>query len=118
LFATEQNRDSPYPPACQKTRSIPGSLLPQWRILALTPASPKAKNKGIAPLEIFMTALHHETPLLCWICGHPAKLETCKIDEYGLPVHESCQALKLSLHNEASRKPGSFTDDPVRRKAS
>jgi hypothetical protein len=65
-----------------------------------------------------MNDVHHETPLLCWICGRPAKLETCKIDEYGLPVHESCQALKLSLHHEASRKPGTFTDKSEHPKAS
>jgi hypothetical protein len=33
-------------------------------------------------------------------------------------VHEGCQTLKLSLHHEATRKPGSLTDGPVRPKAS
>ncbi|HEY1659460.1 MAG TPA: hypothetical protein VGG14_13995 [Candidatus Sulfotelmatobacter sp.] len=65
-----------------------------------------------------MTFVPDEPPLRCWICGRPAKLETCKIDEYGLPVHEGCQTLKLSLHHEATRKPGSLTDGPVRPKAS
>ncbi len=56
-----------------------------------------------------MTAVNDVPPVLCWICGHPASLETCKIDEYGLAVHEQCQALKLSLHNEPSRRPSGST---------
>jgi hypothetical protein len=38
-------------------------------------------------------------PRKCWICGRPVSLEECKVDEHGLPVHEECHALKLSLHN-------------------
>jgi hypothetical protein len=34
---------------------------------------------------------------ICSICGKPTPLETCEIDEKGLPVHETCYTLKLSL---------------------
>jgi len=34
--------------------------------------------------------------ILCGICGHPVALETCKIDEQGLPIHESCYAAKMT----------------------
>jgi hypothetical protein len=34
---------------------------------------------------------------ICWICGAEISLESCKVDEHGLPVHETCQTLKLSL---------------------
>jgi hypothetical protein len=36
---------------------------------------------------------------ICWICGAKTTLENCKVDEYGLPVHDECQALRLSLQN-------------------
>jgi hypothetical protein len=42
---------------------------------------------------------NQKTLRICWICGNPTPLETCKIDEHGLPVHEACHTLKLSLQN-------------------
>jgi hypothetical protein len=36
---------------------------------------------------------------ICWICGTEVDLETCKVDEHGLPVHEACQTLKLSMQD-------------------
>ena len=33
-----------------------------------------------------------EKPLLCSICFQPVELKTCKIDEDGRAVHESCYA--------------------------
>ena len=33
----------------------------------------------------------------CWICGKPAPLESCKIDEHGLAVHENCYVTRLAL---------------------
>lgn len=33
----------------------------------------------------------------CWICGKGTDLRTCKIDEYGMVVHENCYATKLAL---------------------
>jgi|HubBroStandDraft_6_1064221.scaffolds.fasta_scaffold69989_2 hypothetical protein len=35
----------------------------------------------------------------CWICGRVVALETCKIDEHGLAVHESCYVTKIALQN-------------------
>jgi hypothetical protein len=43
-----------------------------------------------------MTPLLRATPT-CWICGKPVQLESCKIDEHGLPVHEDCYIAKLAL---------------------
>jgi hypothetical protein len=43
----------------------------------------------------------HKTHRSCWICGRPVSLETCKIDEHGLPVHEGCHTLKLGLQNRS-----------------
>jgi hypothetical protein len=36
----------------------------------------------------------------CWICGRAVRLEECKVDEYGLAVHEECQTLKLALRDQ------------------
>ena len=33
----------------------------------------------------------------CWICGKDLLLEHCKSDEYGLRVHESCDARRTIL---------------------
>ena len=33
----------------------------------------------------------------CWICGKDSFLEHCKTDEYGLRVHESCDARRKML---------------------
>ena len=33
----------------------------------------------------------------CWICGKEFCLEHCKTDEYGLRVHESCDARRTML---------------------
>jgi len=38
----------------------------------------------------------------CWICGKPIRLEDCKIDEHGMPVHEACYVAKL-LRKKVSR---------------
>jgi hypothetical protein len=46
---------------------------------------------------------------ICWICGGEVSLESCKVDEHGLPVHESCQTLKLSLRTENFLKRTSAT---------
>jgi hypothetical protein len=55
----------------------------------------------------------------CWICGRAVHLEDCKVDEYGLPVHEECQALKLALRNPESstnfRAPNVSIRRPTRR---
>ena len=31
----------------------------------------------------------------CWICGTAVKLEDCKVDEHGLPVHDNCYVAKV-----------------------
>jgi hypothetical protein len=45
------------------------------------------------------------SPLLssvrCWICDHECQLESRTIDEYGLPVHKKCHAIKLALDRAA-----------------
>jgi hypothetical protein len=51
----------------------------------------------------------------CSICGSPASLEDCKIDEHGLPVHESCQVIKLLPQSETP-SPFTFPKKPVRLK--
>ena len=41
------------------------------------------------------------TPLrnFCWIRGRVVPLETCKIDEHGLPAHENCYVARIALQN-------------------
>lgn len=39
----------------------------------------------------------------CWICGNDVVLERCATDEYGLPVHDQCYALKSALATESLR---------------
>jgi hypothetical protein len=41
----------------------------------------------------------------CWICGKPCRLEDCKIDEQGLPVHEECYVAKLVLKKKVAGPP-------------
>lgn len=41
-------------------------------------------------------------PRTCWICGKAVKLENCKVDEYGLPVHEDCYVAKLTQNRHLS----------------
>lgn len=37
-----------------------------------------------------------KTPIhTCWICGKEVRLEQCKIDESGLPVHEPCYVVRV-----------------------
>jgi hypothetical protein len=58
-----------------------------------------------------MTLPSKELPRICWICGKLTSLESCKVDEHGLPVHEACQTLKLSLHDATIHDP----DIPTRK---
>jgi hypothetical protein len=46
-------------------------------------------------------------PQTCWICSKILKLETCKIDENGHPVHEVCYVAKvaLKLHSDPLPRP-------------
>jgi hypothetical protein len=37
----------------------------------------------------------------CWICGNTVDLETCKVDEHGMPVHGDCYFLKVALASES-----------------
>jgi hypothetical protein len=37
-------------------------------------------------------------PKICWICGKAVTLEDCKVDEYGMAVHEDCYVAKLALN--------------------
>jgi hypothetical protein len=42
---------------------------------------------------------------LCWICGKAVTLEECKVDEYGMPVHDECYlVLILWGEEEAAQK--------------
>ena len=43
-------------------------------------------------------------PALCWICGHPVDLKTCKTDEYGNAVHEACYLARMRMNDEALRQ--------------
>lgn len=43
-----------------------------------------------------------EQDLRCSICGKPSSLEDCKINERGLPVHESCYLAKLNAEKGAT----------------
>jgi len=38
----------------------------------------------------------------CWICGDTCRLEDCKIDEHGLPVHEVCYVASVALKKATS----------------
>jgi len=42
-----------------------------------------------------LTPIHH----LCWLCGEALDLRTCKVDEYGEPVHEACYTARLALES-------------------
>ena len=46
---------------------------------------------------------------LCWICGKPVDLATCKTDEYGEAVHEACYVARIALENSARKHPASIT---------
>lgn len=41
---------------------------------------------------------------LCWICGNPVEIATCRIDEYGEAVHETCHTKSLAILAEGARK--------------
>ena len=36
------------------------------------------------------------TTLPCAICGKPVRLEECKVNDFGKPVHEACYAKWLT----------------------
>jgi hypothetical protein len=44
-------------------------------------------------------------PLTCWICGKIVDLNTCKTDEHGLPVHETCYVGRTILKSNRSEHP-------------
>ena len=56
----------------------------------------KVRNKHRAPRKKYQMPPAEKSPCICWICGAKTTLETCKVDEHGLPVHEDCQTLRLS----------------------
>ena len=41
-----------------------------------------------------------QRPICCWICGSPCRLEDCKTDEQGLPVHGDCYVRRVTLKNQ------------------
>ena len=47
---------------------------------------------------------------ICWLCGKSLALESCKTDEHGHAIHESCQVLRLAL-----AKPPQSVKSPPRR---
>ena len=51
-----------------------------------------------------MTPLLRATPYCC-MCGMPVKLESCKFDERGQPVHEDCYVAKLVADSRAYKFP-------------
>lgn len=36
---------------------------------------------------------------VCWLCEKEVDLGTCKVDEYGEPVHGACYTIRLTLEN-------------------
>jgi hypothetical protein len=44
-------------------------------------------------------------PPVCWMCGKIVDLNTCKIDESGLPVHEQCYVARTILRSNRSESP-------------
>jgi hypothetical protein len=38
----------------------------------------------------------------CWMCGKMVDLRACKIDEHGVPVHESCYIARISKVQKTS----------------
>jgi hypothetical protein len=49
---------------------------------------------------------------ICWTCGTPVSLETCKIDQRGKAVHELCYVAKIITDGKASRRKRSETKPP------
>ena len=43
--------------------------------------------------------------LLCWLCDKRVDIATCKIDEYGEPVHEACYVARITLENSGRKGP-------------
>jgi hypothetical protein len=43
-------------------------------------------------------------PVTCVICNKPVSLETTRIDEHGLPVHEECYAFRIRQELPPSKK--------------
>lgn len=41
-------------------------------------------------------------PQTCWVCGESIRLEECKVDEHGLPVHERCYLAKVALSRKGT----------------
>ena len=48
----------------------------------------------------------------CWICGKDVPVGRCKTDEYGLAVHESCDARRIMLKG-ASQQAESGRTSPL-----
>jgi hypothetical protein len=46
-----------------------------------------------------------EGSFLCSICFKSIRLEDCKIDEYGRPVHENCYAARVLYTLPSAEKP-------------
>jgi hypothetical protein len=41
----------------------------------------------------------------CWICGQEVQLQSCKTDEHGSAVHESCYIARTKMEAESARPP-------------
>ena len=52
-----------------------------------------------------LTPIHH----LCWLCGEAVDLRTCKVDEYGEPVHEACYTARMALESGTRKAMVSVT---------
>ena len=46
---------------------------------------------------------------ICWICGKNVDPNTCKIDEFGEAVHETCYAARIAPESGTRKAPVSFT---------
>ena len=82
-----------------RTINLASSPLPSPNDWDVSCAPELSHTKGIMSTE------NQKSPRVCWICGHSTSLETCKVDEHGLPVHEACHTLKLSLHTATLAEP-------------
>jgi hypothetical protein len=53
---------------------------------------------------------------ICWMCGKPVSLETCKTDQHGKAVHEQCYVAKVKADGVASRRKLSEAKPPEGRR--
>jgi hypothetical protein len=49
----------------------------------------------------------------CWICGKIIDLESCKVDEHGMPVHEKRYIAKVMVDSRITPNGNSRSLKPI-----